>query len=174
MGRPRRAPVPPHLAGRGDPTLRLFLLFIVLPAAELALLIEIGRHLGTLATLALIVVTGALGAGLARQQGLRVLEQVQGELAAGRLPAGPMLDGLLILLAAAVLVTPGVITDAFGFLCLTPGFRSLVKGDILRRLERAVAEQRLHLHVFDGHPQAGPDLSPIIDVTPYDDDERTR
>ncbi len=173
MGRAYRAPVPSPLGGRGDSPLRLFLLFIVLPAAELALLIEIGRHLGTLATLALIVVTGALGAGLARHQGLRVLEQVQGELAAGRLPAGPMLDGLLILLAAAVLVTPGVITDAFGFLCLIPGFRSLVKGEMLRRLERAVAEQRLHLHVLDGRPHAGTDQGPIIDVTPDPDDEQT-
>ena len=154
--------------------MRLFLLFIVLPAAELALLIEIGRHLGTLATLALIVVTGALGAALARHQGLRVLEQVQRELAAGRLPAGPMLDGVLVLLAAAVLLTPGVITDAFGFLCLTPGFRSLVKGEMLRRLERAAAEQRLHLHVFDGSPGADADRGPIIDVTPDPDDEPTR
>jgi UPF0716 protein FxsA len=153
--------------------MRLFLLFIVLPAAELALLIEIGRHLGTLATLALIVATGALGAGLARHQGLRVLEQVQRELAAGRLPAGPMLDGVLVLLAAAVLVTPGVITDAFGFLCLTPGFRSLVKREILRRLERAATEQRLHLQVFDGSPGAGADRGPIIDVTPDPDDEPT-
>ena len=154
--------------------MRLFLLFIVLPAAELALLIEIGRHLGTLVTLALIVVTGALGAGLARHQGLRVLEQVQRELAEGRLPAGPMLDGVLVLLAAAVLVTPGVITDAFGFLCLTPGFRSLVKREMLRRLERAAAEQRLHLHLFDGDARAGADRGPIIDVTPDPDDERTR
>jgi UPF0716 protein FxsA len=152
--------------------MRLFLLFIVLPAAELALLIEIGRHLGTAATLALIVVTGALGAGLARHQGLRILEQVQRELAAGRLPAGPMLDGLLILLAAAVLVTPGVITDAFGFLCLSPGFRSLAKREMLRRLERAVAEQRVHLHVVDAHPHPGADPGPIIDVTPDPDDER--
>lgn len=152
--------------------MRLFLLFIVLPAAELALLIEIGRHFGTVTTLALIVVTGALGAGMARHQGLRVLAEVQRELAAGRLPAGSMLDGLLILLAAAVLVTPGVITDAFGFLCLTPGFRSLLKREMLRRLQRAVAEQRVHLHVHDGHPHAGTDQSPIIDVTPDPDEER--
>jgi UPF0716 protein FxsA len=153
--------------------MRLFLLFIVLPAAELGLLIEIGRHFGTVTTLALIVVTGALGAGMARHQGLRVLAEVQRELAAGRLPAGSMLDGLLILLAAAVLVTPGVITDAFGFLCLTPGFRSLLKRELLRRLERAVAEQRVHLHVYDGHPRPGTDRGPIIDVTPDRDDERT-
>jgi UPF0716 protein FxsA len=155
--------------GKGNHPLRLFLLFIVLPAVELALLIEIGQHFGTLTTLGLIVVTGALGAGMARHQGLRVLAEVQRELADGRLPAGSMMDVVLILLAAAVLVTPGVLTDAFGFLCLTPGFRSLVKREMLRRFEHAVAEQRVHLHVH-GHPPH-PGSGPIIDVTPSSDDD---
>lgn len=155
--------------------LRLFLLFIVLPAVELALLIEIGRYAGTLATLGLIVVTGALGAAMARHQGLRVLADVQRALADGRLPAGSMMDGVLILLAAAVLVTPGVLTDAFGFLCLTPGFRSLVKREMQRRFERAVAEQRVHLHVQGHPPYPGSSGGPIIDVTPSpDDDPRDR
>ena len=151
--------------------MRLFLLFLVLPAGELALLIEIGRYAGTLATLGLIVVTGALGAGMARHQGLRVLADVQRELAEGRLPAGSMVDGVLILLAAAVLVTPGVLTDAFGFLCLTPGFRSLVKREVQRRFERAVTEQRVHLHVQGHPPYPGSGGGPIIDVTPSPDDE---
>ncbi len=151
--------------------MRLFLLFIVLPAVELALLIEIGRYAGTLATLALIVVTGALGAAMARHQGLRVLADVQRELAEGRLPAGSMVDGVLILLAAAVLVTPGVLTDAFGFLCLTPGFRSLVKREMLRRFERAVEEQRVHFQVRGHPPRPGGGSGPIIDVTPSSDDD---
>jgi UPF0716 protein FxsA len=142
-----------------------------LPAAELALLIEIGRHIGTAATLGLIVATGALGAGMARHQGLRVLAEVQRELAAGRLPAGPMLDGVMILLAAALLVTPGVLTDAFGFLCLMPGFRALVKREMTRRFERAVAEQRVHLHVHGQPSRPGGGAGPIIDVTPSADDE---
>ena len=151
--------------------MRLFLLFIVLPAVELALLIEIGRYAGTLVTLGLIVATGALGAAMARHQGLRVLAEVQRELAEGRLPAGSMVDGVLILLAAAVLVTPGVLTDAFGFLCLTPGFRSLVKREMLRRFERAVEEQRVHLHVPGHPPHPGGGSGPTIDVTPRSDDD---
>ena len=132
--------------------LRLLLLFIALPAIELALLIEIGRYVGTLPTLGLVAVTGAIGATLARRQGLRALAEVRRELEAGRLPASSLVDGVLILLAAAVLVTPGVLTDVFGFLCLVPGVRSLIKREMLRRFERAVGESRIHL---DGYSSEG-------------------
>ena len=106
---------------------KLLLLFILVPAVELALLIEVGRHIGTLATLALIAGTGALGAFLARLQGLGILRQMQSELAAGRLPASSIVDGAIILLAAVVLITPGILTDAVGFLCLVPAFRRVLK-----------------------------------------------
>ena len=106
---------------------RLLLLFIVLPAVELVLLIEIGRRLGSVETVALIVLTGIVGAALARSQGLQVLSRIQAEMAGGRLPADPLVDGLILLVAAALLVTPGVLTDAFGLLCLAPGFRRLLK-----------------------------------------------
>ena len=85
---------------------RLLLLFLVIPIAELALLIELGRHIGTLATVALIFVTALLGSYLARQQGLSVLRNMQTEMAQGRLPAGSIIDGVMILLAGAVLITP--------------------------------------------------------------------
>ncbi len=127
--------------------MRLLLLFVVLPAVELALLIELGNRFGTLHTLALIVITGVVGASLARGQGLAVVRQIQNEVDEGRLPAHSLVDGVIILLAAALLVTPGVLTDAFGFLCLVPSFRGLVKRVLWRRLERAVAENRVHLHV---------------------------
>ena len=96
---------------------RLLLLFIVLPAVELGLLIELGRRIGTLETLALIVVTGIVGASMARSQGLSLLSRVRKQIAAGEMPADSLLDGLMILIASALLVTPGVFTDAFGFLC---------------------------------------------------------
>ncbi len=129
---------------------RLLLLFIALPALELALLIEIGRRIGTLETLAVIVVTGIVGAAMARSQGLRVLSRVREQLAAGEMPADSLLDGLLILIASALLVTPGVLTDAFGFLCLAPGFRSLLKREVVRRFERAVAHGRVEVNVRGG------------------------
>ncbi len=158
---------------------RLLLLFIVLPAVELALLIEIGRRIGTLETLGLIVVTGAVGAVMARSQGLRVLSRVREEISAGAMPASSLLDGVLILVAAALLVTPGVLTDAFGFLCLVPGFRTLVKREAVRRIERAIAEGRVQVSVrqevrYDGSTPASSDQRsgrPMINVTPPPDDE---
>ncbi len=148
---------------------RLLLLFILVPAVELVLLIEIGSRIGTLATLALIVGTGALGAILARRQGLRIIRQIQGELEAGRLPTDSLMDGVLILVAAALLVTPGILTDAVGFACLMPASRRLIKIFLRSRFERVVREQRvkvaLHVQDFDGGPGRHP-RGPIIDVTP--------
>jgi UPF0716 protein FxsA len=145
---------------------KLFLLFVVLPAVELALLIEVGRHLGTLATLGLIVLTGAVGASLARAQGLRVLQQIQVETQAGRMPAEPLIDGAIIVVAGALLVTPGVLTDVFGFACLIPGTRRILKNMARRAFERAVAEGRVQVAVQGEMYGTGPQPGPIIDIEP--------
>ncbi len=126
---------------------KLLLIFILVPAVELVLLIEIGRRIGALPTLGIIVLTGFLGATLARRQGLGVIRQVREEMAAGRLPAGPIVDGVIILLAGAVLITPGILTDIAGFLCLIPVTRRLLKNALKRRFERAVREGRMNISV---------------------------
>jgi UPF0716 protein FxsA len=147
----------------------LLLLFIAVPAVELILLLELGRLVGVFETVALIVLTGVVGATLARNQGLLVLSQAQRELAEGRMPADSLVDGLMILVAAALLVTPGVLTDGFGFLCLIPVFRAGVKRQLRRRLKQALEEGRLHVNFRDGFPRpdAGGDPGP-------DDLRRTR
>ena len=127
--------------------IKIFALFIILPAVELAVLIEVGRHIGILATLALIVTTGVLGAYLARSQGLAVLRQMRVETAAGRLPAEPLVDGVIILLAGAVLLTPGFLTDIAGFLCLIPAFRRMVTAMLWRKLNRMAQQQRFQVSV---------------------------
>ena len=134
---------------------RLLLLFIVVPAIELGLLIEVGSRIGTLATLGLIVATGIAGAALARRQGLGVIREMQAEVAEGRLPADSLVDGVFILVAAALLVTPGILTDAFGLLCLVPAFRGVAKGLLWRRLEHAVREQRIRMEVHFGEGERG-------------------
>ena len=130
---------------------RWILLFVTLPVLELVLLLEIGARIGTLSTLGLIAVTGVLGASLARSQGLRVFDEVRTSLARGEVPAGSFVDGLLILIAAAVLLTPGVITDACGFALLVPAVRSRIKAGLIRRFERAVAERRVHVEFTSSH-----------------------
>jgi UPF0716 protein FxsA len=142
----------------------LLVLFIVIPAVELALLVELGSHIGALATLAIIVATGMLGAALARHQGLRTVRAIQDELARGELPAGSLVDGLIILLAGALLITPGILTDAVGFLCLVPRFRQALRRMLQRRFERAIRERRIHVtgRFFEAEDPGGP----IYDVTP--------
>ncbi len=143
---------------------RLLLFFVVLPTAELALLIEVGKRVGTGATLALIVATGIVGASLARHQGLGVLSVIRRETAAGRLPASTLIDGVIILLAGALLVTPGILTDAFGFLCLVPAFRRLVKRALVRRLERAAREGRVEVRLTGDDPWGPREEKEVRDV----------
>lgn len=143
---------------------RLLLLFVLIPVLEMMLLIEIGSHIGTLPTLGLIVLTGVVGASLARWQGLAVLRQIQAETSTGQIPAGPLIDGLLILIAGAVLMTPGVLTDAFGFLCLIPGVRRLFKRELRRRFEGAVAHGDVKVSMGSHDPSGA--RGPMRDVTP--------
>lgn len=117
---------------------RLLALFVLLPLAELALLIQIGQWIGLGWTLALVVATGFLGAALARRQGLRAWVAIQTELRAGRMPARELVDGLLILIGGIVLLTPGILTDLAGFALLVPATRAAVKRSLRRRFERAV------------------------------------
>jgi len=145
---------------------RLLLLFVVVPLVELMLLIEIGSRIGTAATLGLIVVTGVLGASLARWQGLGVLRAMQAESAAGKVPAGQIVDGVMILVAGAVLMTPGVLTDAFGFLCLVPAFRRVVKRQLMRRFERAVKRGNVVVSVDLGDAASTSATHEEKDVTP--------
>jgi len=117
---------------------RLLLLFCIVPLVELALLLWIGAQTSWWFTVGLVVFTGVVGACLARHEGLRCLRRFQKDLAAGKLPADPLLDGLMILLAGALLVTPGVLTDALGFALLLPPFRRLVRRYVKRRIQARV------------------------------------
>lgn len=112
---------------------RLMLLFIVVPIIELAILIGIAGVIDVWPTVALVIVTGAIGAFLTRYQGLRTLARFQESLASGRSPHVELIDGLLILVAGAVLITPGVITDVAGFLLLVPAVRGIIRERLRRR-----------------------------------------
>jgi len=147
-----------------EPMGRLLLLFILLPGVELALLIELGRAIGTPGTLLLIAVTGVIGAALARRQGLRALRDLQAESAAGRLPAAALTDGAIILVAGALLITPGLLTDATGFLCLVPAVRAWVRGAIVRRIERAIRDGDVVVMGRFESTSARGASGPIVDV----------
>lgn len=111
--------------------LRLLLVFTVVPIVELWLLLRIGAWLGPIPTLALVLLTGAAGATLARREGAHAWSAVQTEAAAGRMPGRELLEALIVLVAGIVLVTPGVLTDALGLALLIRPIRSR----LVRRLE---------------------------------------
>jgi UPF0716 protein FxsA len=107
--------------------LYLLLLLITLPILEVWVLLLTGRLTSPLLTIAAIVLTGVVGGLLARSQGLRTMLDFQRSLQEGRLPGKELLDGVFILVGGAVLLTPGFITDAFGFLCLIPTTRVVLQ-----------------------------------------------
>lgn len=116
--------------------LRLLLLFTLVPLVELFILVKLGSVIGVGATVLIVIATGILGASLARWQGLGVLRRLTEDLERGKLPADALLDGLLIFIAGAVLLTPGLITDALGFFLLLPAGRAVVKKMVAARLQK--------------------------------------
>ena len=116
--------------------LRLLLLFTIVPLVELFLLVKLGTVVGVGPTVALVIFTGILGAWLARQQGLEVLRRVNEDLSQGRMPTEALMDGVLILIAGAVLLTPGLLTDALGFVLLIPRTRAEVRKIVAARFAR--------------------------------------
>lgn len=123
---------------------RFLLLFTVVPLAELYLLIQAGLVIGAPGTILLVLGTGVLGAFLARLEGLRTLRQIRRNLGQGIVPAEEMVDGVIILVAGLLLVTPGILTDACGFLMLVPTTRNAFKRWLRRRFDRATATVRIY------------------------------
>lgn len=95
------------------------------------LLIEVGGYIGTLPTIAAVMITAVIGVALLRRQGLATLTRGMGRLQRGELPAREMVEGLLLAVAGALLLTPGFVTDAVGFVLLTPILRALIAERVL-------------------------------------------
>jgi len=99
------------------------LLFIAVPIVEIALLIRVGGAIGLFPTLAIVILTAFVGTRMLRSQGRVTLERARRRLNGGEMPAGELVEGLLLLVGGVMLLTPGFVTDAFGFACLVPGSR---------------------------------------------------
>lgn len=110
----------------------LFFLFVVVPLVELMLLIQVGGVIGTLPTILICVATGAAGARLAKVEGRAALQRMNQAVYEGRVPTDDIVDGLLILVAGALLLTPGYLTDATGLLLLFPPSRALIRPRVAR------------------------------------------
>jgi UPF0716 protein FxsA len=144
--------------------LRLFLLFTVVPLMELYLLIRLGAYLGVLDTLAIVISTGIVGGLLARSQGLAVLNRIRMELAEGRIPAESLFDGVMILVAGVLLITPGLLTDSLGLCLLIPWTRQGLKLWLKQKVQEKVSQGEIAIDAVEvpasgEHTKAGDDQS---------------
>ena len=126
---------------------KLLFLFITIPVIELYLFLTLGKQIGTVNTLLIIVATAILGAWLTRMQGARAMARFHRATAEGRLPHEEVVDGVMILIAGVVLLTPGFLTDAIGFALLVPPVRALLR----KRLGKALRD-RVQI-ITPGNPQ---------------------
>ena len=111
----------------------VFLLFVVVPIIEIMLLIEVGEVIGTLNTAALVVLTAVIGSLMLRQQGLSTILRAQERLGSGQLPINEIVEGILLAVGGALLLTPGFATDAIGFACLLPWTRRLLAAWLVKK-----------------------------------------
>jgi UPF0716 protein FxsA len=116
----------------------LLLAFIIVPLAEIAVLIKVGGVIGLVPTLALIVLTAVVGTWMLRRQGFSVLARAQRQLEQGVMPVAEVFEGLCLLVAGALLLTPGFLTDAAGALLLVPQVRVLLYRQVAHYLERHI------------------------------------
>lgn len=118
--------------------IRLLLLLTVVPFVELVILLRLAELFTWPRTLAVVVLTGVLGAWLARREGLKVIARIRADLEQGVAPANSLVEGVLILVAGVVLVTPGVLTDACGFALLVPPIRRWVRGRLTEAFRKRI------------------------------------
>lgn len=120
----------------------LFLLFVIVPVIEMWLLITVGQQIGALPTIGLVLLTAFIGVSLLRYQGAMTLLKARTKMSSGEMPAREMADGLFFAVGGALLLTPGFVTDAIGFACLTPGVRTVLIGFLAKNVFRG----QFHMH----------------------------
>lgn len=120
----------------------LFLVFLVLPIAELAVILQVGQLIGPWYTILLLVAVSVAGSWLVKREGLGVIRQVRRQLEAGVLPGKELVDGVLILFAGALLLTPGFLTDFTALLLLLPPVRAVIRASLMRRFAIRVRYRR--------------------------------
>jgi UPF0716 protein FxsA len=128
----------------------LFLLFIVMPVVELVILLKLGAWLGVWPTVGLILGTAFIGVNLLRQQGLKTLTRANERMATGEMPAKEMIEGIVLAVGGALLLTPGLVTDVIGFSCLLPGTRQMYIALGMKRV-KVMATQSVYMHSSQMH-----------------------
>ena len=120
----------------------LVVLFLVVPIVELTVIIWVGQAIGVVETLLLMVAVSAVGAWLVKREGIGLWRRAQRQLDSGVVPGRELVDGMLIMLAGALLLTPGFVSDCLGVLLLLPPVRAGLRRIVIRRLRKRVVVQR--------------------------------
>ena len=127
---------------------KILLLFIIVPATELYILIEVGQKIGGLTTIGIIILTGIIGAYLVKDQGFMILKKIQNDLNEGIMPGDNLIQGAIILAGGVFLLTPGFVTDIVGFILLIPVSRNIVKKYLLKWLKGKIKEGNFYYREF--------------------------
>lgn len=112
----------------------LFLVFLVVPIVELAVIIQVGQSIGVLNTIGLLLLVSVVGSWLVKREGLGVWRRFRSQMESGHVPGKELADGMMIMLAGALLISPGFVTDCLGILLLLPPVRAAIRGSLLRKL----------------------------------------
>ena len=140
-----------------------FLIFFSIPIVEMYLLIEVAERIDVLPTILLVMLTAVLGVSLIRQQGLSTLTKGIGRLNQAEIPAAEIIEGILLAMAGAFLITPGFLTDFIGFMITIPMTRRIIALVLLKRLSGR-AEFRTNMFDLGSGPDKKPDTSgPVIE-----------
>lgn len=126
--------------------MKLILLFTLVPLTELALLMKLSRYIGVLYTVGIVLFTGVLGAYLAKSQGKEILFRIKYEMQQGNLPGEQLINGLCVLVGGAMLLTPGILTDLFGFILVIPISREIIKIYIKKKFKRMIEEGNMNFY----------------------------
>lgn len=127
---------------------KLLILFVIVPVTELYILIEVGKRIGGLTTIGIIILTGIIGAYLVKGQGFMILKKIQSDLNEGIIPGDSLIQGAIILAGGIFLLTPGFVTDIIGFIFLIPVSRRVVKKYLLKWLKRKTKEGNFYYREF--------------------------
>ena len=127
---------------------KLFLLFTLIPVIELSLLIELGSYIGILNTVIIVILTAIIGAYMVRMEGMGVMFRIQKNMQEGRFPGEELISGAMILVAGALLLTPGFFTDIIGFLMVIPVSRKYISNLIRKYIEKNMSNNDIHINRF--------------------------
>ncbi|MGB6369918.1 MAG: FxsA family protein [Atribacterota bacterium] len=127
---------------------KLLILFVIVPVTELYILIEVGKKIGSLTTIGIIILTGIIGAYLVKGQGFMILKKIQNDLNEGIMPGDSLIQGAIILAGGIFLLTPGFVTDIIGFIFLIPVSRRVVKKYLLKWLKGKIKEGNFYYREF--------------------------